>query len=348
MPETVPNITALAAHPELRLDPEHAALPGRFFNRELSWLAFNRRVVEESENPRHRLLERLRFLAISAGNLDEFYMVRVAGLREQVREGIRTLSLDGLSPSEQIEKINEEAALLMAEQQRVLKALRTGLAAVADPLKAPQMQAYMKSAMPYHGVPRPVAQRVFTAAFAAHHLDTFEAWRDTLLALWREATHREERYAALDLAARRPYAKYVTREALPVFEEFIETGGWWDVVAHLVGEVRRLVDRAWTTREMRAWSTDEVLWKRRVSIICQLRFKAATDLDLLYACIEANLDDRDFFIRKAIGWALRQYARTDPDEVLRYVTAHADRMSQLSKREALKHVPHPATLTGRA
>ena len=129
MPETVPNITALAAHPELRLDPEHAALPGRFFNRELSWLAFNRRVVEESENPRHRLLERLRFLAISAGNLDEFYMVRVAGLREQVREGIRTLSLDGLSPSEQIEKINEEAALLMAEQQRVLKALRTGLAA---------------------------------------------------------------------------------------------------------------------------------------------------------------------------------------------------------------------------
>ena len=229
----------------------------------------------------------------------------------------------------------------------LIEAVRTGLAAVADPLKAPQMQAYMKSAMPYHGVPRPVAQRVFTAAFAAHHLDTFEAWRDTLLALWREATHREERYAALDLAARRPYAKYVTREALPVFEEFVVTGAWWDYVdktACLVGEVLR-GDRTWATREMRAWSTDEVLWKRRVSIICQLRFKAATDLDLLYACIEANLDDRDFFIRKAIGWALREYAKTDPGEVLRYVVAHADRLSPLSKREVLKHALNSGTLT---
>jgi 3-methyladenine DNA glycosylase AlkD len=81
-----------------------------------------------------------------------------------------------------------------------------------------------------------------------------------------------------------------------------------------------------------------VPWKRRVSIICQLRFKADTDLNLLYACIEANADDRDFFIRKAIGWALRQYAWIDPDEVLRYVTAHSGRLSPLSKREALKNV----------
>ena len=69
-----------------------------------------------------------------------------------------------------------------------------------------------------------------------------------------------------------------------------------------------------------------------------MRFKAGTDLDLLYDCIAANLDDRDFFIRKAIGWALRQYARTDPDEVVRYVHAHADRLSALSKREALRNV----------
>ena len=85
-----------------------------------------------------------------------------------------------------------------------------------------------------------------------------------------------------------------------------------------------------------------MLWKRRVSIICQLRFKAATDLDLL---IEANLDGRDFFIRKAIGWALREYAKTDPGEVLRYVVAHADRLSPLSKREVLKHALNSGTLT---
>ena len=219
--------------------------------------------------------------------------------------------------------------------------VRAALARAADPVKAPQMQAYMRSAMPFRGVSAPAQRRLWRDIFPRHPLATAVEWRRVALQLWRDAAWREERYAAIALTDLRRYAGWRTRAALPMVEEMIVTGAWWDTVdvlaSHHLGDILR-ADRTRMTPLLRRWARDRDMWKRRAAILSQIRFRGDTDLDLLYACIAPNVGDREFFIRKAIGWALRSYAWTDPREVKRYVREHEDELSPLSKREALKNV----------
>jgi 3-methyladenine DNA glycosylase AlkD len=203
------------------------------------------------------------------------------------------------------------------------------------------MQRYMKSIMPFLGVPTPPLRQVCGKVFAETAYAGPGPWRREVLALWRGARYREERYAALALAGMKRFEAYRTPATLPMWEELITSGAWWDLVDPIATQrLGELLDRypRLLGPAMRAWSRSENLWKRRSSILCQIKLKKGTDLDLLYDCIAPSLPSPEFFLRKAIGWALRQYAWTDPGEVVRYVRAHERELSPLSRREALKNV----------
>lgn len=189
----------------------------------------------------------------------------------------------------------------------------------------------MKSAMPFLGVRVPDARRI--AHVAARGADD-ATLRAASRILWDDATHREERYAAMALLAR------ITPDLsqLPDIEHMVRTGQWWDITDELAHRLAALHDRfpAETAGVVREWSTDPDLWMRRIAVLSQLGRRDRLDPALLQALIEPNRDDPAFFMRKAIGWALREYARVAPDWVRAYVDTHE--LSPLTRREALKHL----------
>jgi 3-methyladenine DNA glycosylase AlkD len=212
----------------------------------------------------------------------------------------------------------------------------------ADPARAAGAQAYMKSALPSLGVRVPDVRRIVASAVSGTPLESGDQLRATALDLWRNSTFREERYAAIDLTGNRMGRRDLNM--LPVYEEIIRTGAWWDFADGVSGRICALLQahRPEMTTVLLGWSTDDDFWIRRASITAQLKAKEATDPVLLARVIEANLADKEFFIRKAIGWALREYAKTSPEWVTAFVAQHAPAMSTLSRREALRRLEAPA------
>ena len=216
----------------------------------------------------------------------------------------------------------------------VARGLREG----ADPAKAAPMAAYLKTDAPFYGAQKAVRVPVRREAIRRFPPADRDDYRQAVLALWGQP-HREERYLAIDYA--RSFPKYITLSSVPLYRKMITEGAWWDyvdtVAIHLVGHVL-LSQRDSMTPRIREWIDDADMWLRRSAIIGQIGHKEATDTELLFDACVSRMHETEFFIRKAIGWALREYAKTDPSAVVAFATEHRNELSGLSFREATKHL----------
>lgn len=216
--------------------------------------------------------------------------------------------------------------------------LATELAKLGDKKRAANMAAYLKTDMPFYGVSLPECKKVYKEMQRRFPISSRAEYVAAVKALWAQP-HREEKYGAIRLAANHPH--YVTIGSVPLYRRMIEEGAWWDFVddiaIRLVGMVL-LDDRQRMRPKLDRWIDDPNMWIRRAAIISQIKHKDRTDQDQLFGYCLKRADEKEFFIRKAIGWGLREYARTEPDAVREFALTHRDRLSGLSFREATKHL----------
>jgi len=206
-----------------------------------------------------------------------------------------------------------------------------------DVTKAPQMQAYMKTDQPFYGIQSKLRKQIFRDAIKRYPIDSRHEWEKVILELWN-GTHREEMYQALEVAER--YKIYHNEAAWQLFETLLRSATNWDTVdwlsSNLIGQ---LVDKyRHFEKELWKWTDDENFWVRRASLLSHLKHKEKTNIKLLSQTILKLAHEKEFFIRKAIGWILRQYSYTDPEWVLQFVERYENKLSGLSKREALKAI----------
>ena len=202
------------------------------------------------------------------------------------------------------------------------------------------MQAYMKTDMPFYGVQKAGRTQILSKLRSDFPPADREEYERLVLALW-QLPHREEKYLAIGVA--RTHKKFVVPGSLPLYRRLITEGAWWDFVDEIATHlIRDLVvgfpDETWP--EVDRWIDNEDMWLRRAAILCQIGAEKATDTERLFRFCLRRAHEKEFFIRKAIGWSLREHAKTDPGAVASFVRLYRDELSPLSFREATKHIGH--------
>jgi 3-methyladenine DNA glycosylase AlkD len=210
-------------------------------------------------------------------------------------------------------------------------------AAHADPLKAAPMKKYMRGQFDYLGIKSPQQGELHRQFIAEHGLPPADAMDRIARDLW-SLPQREYQYSAVSFLGR--LTAQLDPSILDTVEFLIVTKSWWDTVDSLAGNVvGALFKRLPAARRkyLAKWRRSENLWLRRTTLLFQLNYKGDTDFDLLRSLIRQSLGSDEFFINKAIGWALRQYAWTDPRAVKKFVRSEKD-LHPLSRREAMKNI----------
>ncbi|MFN8223052.1 MAG: DNA alkylation repair protein [Gaiellales bacterium] len=220
--------------------------------------------------------------------------------------------------------------------QVALEALVGALADRRDPVAAAQMRAYMRDQFVFAGVRSAERRALAQAVFATLPRPTGDDVLSFAEACWA-CDERELQYVATDLLRR--HVRLLSAADLPRLERLVLAKSWWDTVDALAVAVGAIVRREPDARAvMDEWLASEDLWLVRVAILHQERWKLATDATWLFAACRAHAGHRDFFVRKAIGWALRSYAKVAPDAVQQLLDEQGERLSGLSRREAARGV----------
>ncbi|WP_405809217.1 DNA alkylation repair protein [Streptomyces sp. NBC_01520] len=219
----------------------------------------------------------------------------------------------------------------------VLERLTTLYPRAADPERAASAAAYMKNVAPFLGIATPQRRALSRTVLADTGRPDEADCTAIALRCW-ELPEREYQYFAADLLRR--HVARCSSGFLPVLRHLVSAVPWWDTVdvlaVHVAGPLVTADPRL--GRVMDRWIEDDDLWIARTALLHQLRYKKRTDTNRLFGYCLARAGHPDFFIRKAIGWCLREYARTDPDAVRGFVDGAGDRLSPLSVREALKNI----------